>query len=285
MPLARISAPSLKFPAYLTNTLHSITDIIAVPAMLTLTQNILIIILTMAASLAFMVALNRVWPVAKRHTENDLVGWQLNVLGTTYAVTLGFMLYTGWTNFNAAYLNAEMEANALRNIYRLAEGLPHERQQIEALARAYAGAVLDHDWPDMAQDQLPEESHEINENMWKALMSVKATSPSEISATDHALSELSTLTQHRRTRLLQSTYRLPTIFWCMLLVGGTLTILSVSMFGSARPRVHALQVFSITLLVTLVMLSIADVDRPFQGWVHVNDYAFRRALMTMHAGD
>jgi len=253
--------------------------------MLTLTQNILIIILTMAASLAFMVALNRVWPVTKRHTENDLVGWQLNVLGTTYAVTLGFMLYTGWTNFNAAYLNAEMEANALRNIYRLAEGLPHERQQIEALARAYAGAVLDHDWPDMAQGQLPEESHEINENMWKALMSVKATSPSEIAAADHALSELSTLTQHRRTRLLQSTYRLPTIFWCMLLVGGTLTILSVSMFGSARPRVHTLQVFSITLLVTLVMLSIADVDRPFQGWVHVNDYAFRRALMTMHEGD
>jgi hypothetical protein len=113
-------------------------------------------------------------------------------------------------------------------------------------------------------------------------MSVKVASPSEIAAEDHALTELSTLTMHRRARLLQSTYRLPTIFWCMLLVGGTLTILSVSMFGSARPRVHALQVFSITLLVTLVMLSIADVDRPFQGWVHVNDYAFRRAQMTMH---
>jgi Protein of unknown function (DUF4239) len=250
--------------------------------MLTLTQNILIIVAAMAASLVFMVGLNRVWPIAKRHTENDLVGWQLNVLGTTSAVTLGFMLYTGWTNFNAAYLNAEMEANALRNIYRMAQGLPQQRAQIETLARAYADAVVNHDWPDMAQGRLPEESHEINENMWKALMSVKVASPSEITAEDHALSELSTLTMHRRARLLQSTYRLPTIFWCMLLVGGTLTILSVSMFGSARPRVHALQVFSTTLLVTLVMLSIADVDRPFQGWVHVNDYAFRRALMTMH---
>jgi Protein of unknown function (DUF4239) len=250
--------------------------------MLTLTDNILITVATMAASLLFMVALNRLWPVEKRHTQNDLVGWQLSVLGTTYAVTLGFMLYTGWTNFSAASLNAEMEANALRNIYRLSEGLPQQQAQIQGLTRAYADAVIDHDWPDMAEGRLPEDSHEINESMWKALMTVQAAGPSESTAEDHAISELSVLTQHRRARLLQSTYRLPGIFWCVLLVGGVLTILSVSMFGSASVRIHTMQVFSITLLITLVMLSIADVDRPFQGWVRISDYAFRRAQMSMH---
>jgi hypothetical protein len=113
--------------------------------MLSLTQNILIVVLTIGASLLFMVGLNRLWPVANRHTQNDLVGWQLSVLGTTYAVTLGFMLYTGWTNFSTASLNAEMEANALRNIYRLAQGLPQQQAQIQALARAYANAVIEHD--------------------------------------------------------------------------------------------------------------------------------------------
>jgi hypothetical protein len=250
--------------------------------MLSLTYNILILVGTMAGSLLFMAGLNRIWPVSKRHTQNDLIGWQLSVLGTTYAVTLGFMLYTDWTNFNAADLNAEMEANALRNIYRLAEGLPQQRAQIENLAISYANAVIDHDWPDMAQGRLPEVSHVINENMWRALMTVKVSSPVEIMVADHALSELSTLTSHRRARMLQSTYRLPIIFWCVLLVGGALTILSVSMFGSSNSRVHTLQVVSLTLLVTLVMLAIADVDRPFQGWVHISDYAFRRAQATMH---
>jgi hypothetical protein len=250
--------------------------------MLTLTQNILIVILVMAVSLLFMELLNRFWPVSKRHTENDLIGWQLNVLGTTYAVTLGFMLYTGWTNFNAAYLNTEMEANSLRNIYRLAEGLPQQRAQIQALARSYADAVIDKDWPDLALGRLPEHSHEINENMWKALLSINATSPSEITAADHALTELSTLTMHRRTRLLQSTFQLPAIFWCVLLVGGVLTLISVSMFGSAHRIVHTFQVVSLTLLVTLVMLAIADVDRPFQGWVHIDGFAFERARRTMH---
>jgi Protein of unknown function (DUF4239) len=249
---------------------------------LTLTQNILILVLVMAVSLLFMHALNRFWPVSARHTQNDLIGWQLSVLGTTYAVTLGFMLYTDWTNFNAAYLNAEMEANSLRNIYRLAQGLPEQHSQIQALTQAYAAAVIDHDWPDMARGRLPEDSHEINENMWMALMSIQVTVPSEVMAQDHALTELSTLTMHRRTRLLQSTYSLPAIFWCVLLVGGALTVISVSMFGSANRRVHTLQVVSLTLLVTLVMLAIADVDRPFQGWVHISNYAFQRAQQTMH---
>jgi Protein of unknown function (DUF4239) len=250
--------------------------------MFSLTQNIIILIVTMAASLLFMAGLNRAWPVAKRHTQNDLIGWQLSVLGTTYAVTLGFMLYTGWTNFNEAYLNAELEANSLRNIYRLAEGLPQQRAEIERLTRTYADAVVDHDWPDMALGRSPEDSHLINEQMWKTLMSIKVASPSELMAEDHALSELSSLTLHRRTRLLQNSYSLPSIFWCVLLTGGVLTVLSVSMFGSANERVHTLQVFSLTLLVTLVMLAIADVDRPYRGWVHISSYAFERAQATMH---
>jgi hypothetical protein len=250
--------------------------------MLTLGQNILILVLAMSSSLLFMVGLNRVWPVEKRHTQNDLVGWQLSVLGTTYAVTLGFMLYTGWTNFSQAYLNAELEANALRNIYRVAQGLPQQRAQIEGLAIDYADAVITHDWPDMEHNRLPEVSHRINENLWTVLMSIKVAGPSELMAQDHAISELSQLTLHRRTRLLQSTYSLPTIFWCVLMTGGVLTMLSVSMFGSARPRVHTMQVFSLTLLITLVMLAIGDVDRPYRGWVHVDSYAFERALQTMH---
>jgi hypothetical protein len=62
-----------------------------------------------------------------------------------------------------------------------------------------------------------------------------------------------------------------------------LTTVSVSMFGSANRRLHILQVFSLTMLITLVMLAIADVNRPFQGWVHVSNYAFQRAKQNMRA--
>jgi Protein of unknown function (DUF4239) len=250
--------------------------------MLSLLQNILILIAAVAASLLFLTALNRLWPIHRRSVNNQLIGWQLSILGTTYAVILGFMLYTEWTTFSDANLNAELEASALRNVFRLAEGLPAQpRAQLEAQARAYAHAVIDRDWPGMAEGRIPEDSHHINQAMWRTLMSVKTSDPSEATAEDHALSELSTLTSHRRTRLLESVSRLPTILWGVLLVGALLTIISVSMFGSENPRLHAIQVLSFTLLITLVLLAIADIDQPFRGWVHVDDYAFKRAATNM----
>jgi hypothetical protein len=251
--------------------------------MLSLAQNIFLLISVLVASLLLTEGLNRIWPVGSRHTQNDLIGWQLSVLGTTYAVILGFMLYTSWTTFTAAELNADLEANALRNIYRLAEGLPpQQREQVEALTRSYVDAVLEKDWPEMARGKVPEASHAVNELMWRTLMSVKAATPSEATAADHALTELSALTLHRRTRLLQSVSQLPDIFWAVLLTGGILTIISVSMFGSANRRLHFLQVFSTTLLVMLALLATADVNQPFQGWVHVDNVAFQRARQNIN---
>src|ERR1700677_3633403 len=250
--------------------------------MLTRTENVLILIVVMVGAMLFMAVLNRIWPQEKRREHNDLIGWQLGILGTTYAVILGFMLYTVWTTFGNANLNVDLEANALRNVYRLAEGLPPEqRGHLESEARNYADAVIDPDWPDMASQRIPEESHEISQSMWKTLMSVKTATPSEIIAEDHAISELSALTQHRRTRLFQSTFHLPFIFWCVLLAGAAVTIISASMFGSINARLHTLQVFSFSLLITLVLLAIADVNLPFRGWVHVNNYPFVRAQQDM----
>ncbi|HXC97682.1 MAG TPA: DUF4239 domain-containing protein [Edaphobacter sp.] len=250
--------------------------------MLTLTENIVILILAVAASMFFMVLLNRAWPREKRRIHNDLIGWQLNIIGTTYAVILGFMLYTVWTNFGDANLNVDLEANALRNLYRLGEGLPEpQRNQVRTLVRAYADAVVDEDWKEMAKGHAPERSHIVNQELWKTIISVRAATPTEAVAEDHAITELSALTEHRRTRLLQSTYHLPPIFWAVLLAGGLLTVIGASMFGAESPGLHSLQVFSFTLLITLVLLAIADVNLPFRGWVHVSNYAFVRAQENM----
>ena len=250
--------------------------------MLNNVENVLIAVLAVAASLLFLIVLNRLWPRERRSEHNDLIGWQLGILGTTYAVILGFMLYTVWTNYGAAEQNVDLEATSLRNIYRLAEGLPEpQHAQIQLLCRSYAKVVIDQDWPLMAINQFPNQSHEINNTMWKTLMSVKSETQTQVIAEDHALFELSQLTEHRHTRLLQSAFRIPTVLWFVLIIGGIVTIASASMFGSANIPLHAIQVIFFSLLVALVLLAIADINRPFQGAVHVSSYAFQRAQENM----
>ncbi len=245
-------------------------------------QSFCIIVMCVAGSLLFMWGLNWVWPREARREHNDQIGWQLTALGTTYAVILGFMLYAVWTTFGVAEVNVDLEANALVNVYRLAAGLPDpQRGELQSLARAYADATINEDWPQMAMEQVPGESMEINANMWRTLMSMKTASPTEVIAQDHALYELSALTEHRRTRILQSTSRLPNVLWFVLIVGGALTVASACLFGSGNWVLHSLQVFAFSLLIALGLTAIAQINRPFQGSVHVSNFAFLRAQDNM----
>jgi len=252
--------------------------------MLTLTENGIVIAITVASSLVFMFVLNRIWPWEKRRHHNDLIGWQLSILGTTYAVIVGFMLYAVWTAFGEAALNADLESNSVVNVYHLADGLPEpQRTQLQGLARSYAEGAINGDWPQMARGAVPEKTIAMNKEMWKTAMSVRATTPAEQTAEDHVLSELIALSQHRMTRLMQSTYRLPNVLWCVLLVGGILTVVSACTFGSESTKLHALQVFSFSLLISLALVAITDIYRPFHGLIHVSDYAFHRAQQNMQA--
>jgi hypothetical protein len=250
--------------------------------MLDTAQNVFIVIISLVSSLFFMAAVNYYWPAEKRRAHNDLIGWQLSVLGTTYAVIIGFMLYTVWISFGNADLNADAEANSLVNVYRLASGLPPDQgARLKGLARAYGDAVVGQEWDEMARDKMPVETREIARQMWATLMASKATLPTEITAEDHALYELSALAGYRRVRLVQSEERLPSVLWFVLLVGGAVTIASTCMFGAVNGALHVIQVSAFALLISLVLVAIADINRPYQGSVHVSDYAFRRAQMDM----
>jgi hypothetical protein len=250
--------------------------------MLNTAQNVVIVIVCVACSLSFMAAVNYYWPAEERRIHNDLIGWQLSVLGTTYAVIVGFMLYTVWIDFGAADLNTDLEANSVVNLYRLSPGLvPEQGERIRQLARAYADAVVDHEWEEMARNMVPVESHPISRQMWQTLMDSKGGSPTQITAEDHALYELSALAGYRRTRLVQSQSRIPGVLWFVLLIGGVVTVASTCMFGASNGPLHVIQVGAFSLLISLVLAAIADINRPFQGSVHVSDYAFRRAQNEM----
>jgi hypothetical protein len=250
--------------------------------MLSLAENVGAVVLIVGLSLILFVAMDRVWDWDKRHQHNDVTGWQLGILGTTYAVILGFMLYAVWTEFDTATQNVEMEANGLTNLYRLADGLPEaSRIEVQKLAREYATKVIENDWPEMEQGRIPVESVGLASKMQRALTSVPEASRSAGIAQDHAMTELSAMTACRRTRLLENALSLPTVLWFVLIVGGVLTIASSCMFGSQIRFLHGVQVVFFSLMIGLALLAIADINKPFRGSVHVSNDAFVRALENM----
>lgn len=249
--------------------------------MLTTFENVLLVIFCPLGALLFLWILNRVWPPSHRRQHNDIIGWQIGTLGTIYAVIMGFMLYAVWTSFQEAQVNAETEANCLVNVYRMANGLPSpQREQIRSLARKYADIVIQEEWPGMHEGQLNLSGHNTIQQMWTTMLETKPSTFGEQTSMNLTLTELSSMTHHRRVRQIESQSKLPGVLWMVLIAGGVITMLSSCLFGVENARLHRLQVVILTILVTLILVATADIDRPFQGVIHIMPTGFERARAT-----
>ena len=143
--------------------------------MLSYLQSGLMVIAAMLLSAVTVAVLNRIWPISRRKLVNDVTGWQLGILGTTYGVILGFMLFTVWNDFRAAEVNANMEASSLLTVTRIGARLPSpEREMIQALGVKYAETTIHQDWPAMEMQEDSSASAKVAGDMWRVLVQLRS---------------------------------------------------------------------------------------------------------------
>ena len=246
-------------------------------------QNIYIVVLWITLSITCLVLLNTFWEPSRRSVHNDVIGWQIGILGTIYAVMIGFMLYAVWNNFQTAETNANNEANDIVNLYRAADGLPQaDRDQIQQFAQSYTNAVITQEWSQMDRQQPGPEGERFAGqqyimDLWVSTAHSSANTAAQQASLRQVMVELSSMTERRRIRLLESRTAMPNILWGVLVMGGMITIASSCLIGSENVALHFALIIALSLLVSLALVAIGDIDRPFQGSVHVSSYAFQRA--------
>jgi hypothetical protein len=245
--------------------------------------SILIITASVSGALLFLFLVTRTITVPSRKDSNDFTGAVVAVIGTTYAVILAFTLAGVWNMFQQAQANEEQEANSLVNVYRIASQLqdPNARA-IEDLCARYAENAVDREWPAMLNREMPPEGGEMIDRFWTLAGEAQAHARPDAIAAYQLMEELRGLTQYRRIRATQNRETLPFILWAVLILGGIITVVSSCFFGVANFRIHVLQVFMLSFLISLVLIAIANIDRPYQGPVRVAPEGFRNALRTLH---
>jgi hypothetical protein len=247
--------------------------------MLSYVESGLFVAAAMIGAIVIVALLNRAWPMPSRKLVNDVTGWQLGILGTTYGVILGFMLFTVWNDFRGAEVNANMEASALLTVSRIGEGLPSpEREAIHVLGLKYAETTINDDWPAMQAQQDGRASEQVAGEMWKVLAEMKSDGPD---SGDHLENALKDLSERRNLREEELRNRLPGILWLLLMAGAVATVGSSCLLGNDNEWLHYCQVLALTFVVSVALASIADLARPFEGAVSVSPVAFERALKLM----
>jgi Protein of unknown function (DUF4239) len=251
--------------------------------MLSYVESAFAVALALAGAVFVVAVLNRVWPIKNRKLVNDVTGWQLGILGTTYGVILGFMLATVWEDFHTADVGVYLEASSLLSASRIAAGLPSpQRETMQGLALQYANAAVNQEWPAMQRQEANHSSEEVAGEMWQTLMTMKAAEDTESSTVrDHMTRTLSELTERRNLRAQEHAVRLPMMLWLLLITGAVATIGSACLLGNDNRWLHYCQVMALTFVVTVTLSAIADLARPFEGAAAVSSAPFQQAAEMM----
>jgi len=252
--------------------------------MLNYLQSGLLVAVSVALSLLLLWQLRRIWPPQSRKPHNDLIGWQIGFLGTSYAVIVAFMLSGVWSAYQSAETNVEVEANSLILLHRMANGMSAAScTQLKSLARRYADAAITEEWPAMSKGVPDDSGARLIQNMWKVVLQGPNHTPHEEVVLNRVITELASLAEHYRVRQLQSRSRLPGLFWLVLIAGGAVTIGYTCLLGVESRRMHFIQVGTTSFVIALILVTIADVDQPFRGGIHVSPDPFQMALKTFDA--
>jgi Protein of unknown function (DUF4239) len=241
---------------------------------------VVIVGLSVLAALLVLWLVRREIPHNRLTPHNEVSGFVYAAIGVIYAVILGFMVISVWEQYSDAESNARQEADAVGNLYRLADGLPQpSRQAMQGAAIDYASAVVDEEWPAMA-DGTPLSQWDLAhlDALWSALYTVEATTPREQQLYAAAIDQMDVLSAHRLERLEDADSGLLGIMWAVMIVGGLLTVLFPCLFGVENGLVHALIIGTLAAAIGLLLFTVYELDHPFQGDVHVQPDGFELVL-------
>ncbi len=233
----------------------------------------------LAAAATFTV--ERLVPAKKRQLHNDVVGFVYAVIGVIYAVLVGLVVITTWSTLEQARANTYTECDSLIWLDWYAYSLPQpQHTEIEDLLKQYTREVITVEWPELAHQQSSPQAWSTYQELHKLIAVQRPTTPADVAQYQLAVDAADQLGAARRERLAQSTEGVPPLLWVALIMGGVITVGFAFLFGMKSTGVHALVMFSVTLLIGGLLFVIYEINYPFAG-IKVGPEALQLALERM----
>src|SRR3712207_3325122 len=225
---------------------------------------LIILVAVLLAVAGATLAHNRV-PVALRESHTVPLGLINGGLNVMFGVIVGFTSFLVLGEYSDAQQTVQSEAGDLEELYRLAEALPEPNQdQIQGLVASYARVVVDEEWPLMRQVRTSPRADALVEELRRSIQEGYRTSTgTEQEVLGKELDVMDELDEDREDRLITMRQRLPSILWTALIVLGIAIIGFSFLVGMENRRLHLLTVGVLATGITLVLLTIAILDRPF----------------------
>ena len=241
---------------------------------------LLLIVVLPAVAVVAQLVIRRRWPSLATGEHNDVAGFIIAVVGVIYAVLLAFVVIVSWEKVTSAESVIGQEASALRSIYRESTAFPLElREQLNDDVSRYATAVIEQEWPAMADGHAGDPAvARVLDEMMAHLTSLPVTTPTQQEFVGAEAERFNDLVSARSQRLDFVDQGVSDVLWIALGVGAVVTIGFAMIFGLRSAALHVVMTASLAMTIGVLLFVAVVMDRPFAGGVTVEPRPLERVL-------
>jgi len=222
--------------------------------------------------------------------HHDVAGFLVAIVGVLYAVVLGFVVITVWSNFDEVQRTADLEAGAVADTYAFSTLLPDPpRARVEAMLAGYALEVRDHEWTSLANGH-PDPAARLY--LIGALQAIASTPEKPTKDLSEALrsesirqaviSNMRDVADDRRLRLIQAKNKLPAPLYLALIIGAFMVLAFVFLFGVENQALQMTMTAIVAGCIGLLLGVIVEFNSPFQGAIRVSPEAWNSLIDSYH---
>ena len=175
----------------------------------------------------------------------------------------------------------EREAVAISDTFTNLELFDRERTQgIRTNLVEYAQAVIDDDWPALANDKLGQRAGALRKQLTEALMSLEPASSNQEKLWPFIAADIDALSDHRFIRL-DAALAKPSVYIYVIIFGFLVTMACFGVYLPQGPLVVLVSLY--TVFVGLVLFLIVKLSDPFQGDIGVTPATFEYLVETLQS--
>jgi hypothetical protein len=175
----------------------------------------------------------------------------------------------------------QREAVAISDIFSVMKLFDGERtREIRTILVDYAQAVIDDDWPALANDKLGQRVDALKRQLAKGVINLKPATPTQEKMWSHILADIDALSDYRVIRL-DSALAKPPVYVYVIIFGFLVTM---ACFGVYRPQAPLIVLVTLyTVFVGLVLYLVLALSDPFQSDIGVAPTPFEYLVETLQS--
>jgi hypothetical protein len=219
-------------------------------------------------------------------SKNVMLIEPINNLFRLVGIILSLMLSLSFSQeineWKAIKNSIDREAVAISDIYIDLKYFDFEgTAEIRAILLEYAQAVIDDDWPAMANDRLGQRTSALKRQFTEKILELKPMNSIQKDIRSNIIADVDTMSDYRLIRLNHSMAK-PHVYVLVIIFG---FIVSMACFGAHQPHLPLIALVSLcTLFIGMVIYVILAIGDPLQGAISIDPAPFEYLIKALESG-